>query len=99
MANNDGTKTVIARGLDRPEGFDVAPDGSIVLAEVGKKRIIFIDVATGKVTEIARNLTIGYPAAAGTPPVYITTGVGVSACGAIYVSSDVNTALYKITPQ
>ena len=96
---DDGTKTVIARGLDRPEGFDVAPDGNIVLAEVGKRRVVLVDVATGKVTEIARNLAIGYPAAAGTPPVYITTGVGVSMTGAIYVSSDVNTALYKITPQ
>ena len=95
----DGTKTLIAGGLDRPEGFDVAPDGNIVLAEVGKKRIVLIDVTTGKVTDIARNLAIGYPAAAGTPPVYITTGVGVSTSGAIYVSSDMNTALYKITPQ
>jgi len=44
-------------------------------------------------------LAIGYPAAEGTPSVYITTGVGVSPSGAIYVSSDVNTALYKITAQ
>lgn len=91
-----GKREVIADGLVQPEGFDVAPDGSIVLAEVGKRRIVRIDPDDGEVTEIARNLAIGYPAAEGTPPGYIMTGVGVSASGAIYVASDLNTALYKI---
>jgi sugar lactone lactonase YvrE len=94
-----GEKTVVVGGLHQPEGFDVAPDGTIVLAEVGKKRVIRIDPVSGAISEIARNLAIGYPAAEGTPSVYITTGVGVSPSGAIYVSSDVNTALYKITAQ
>ncbi|MGK2912956.1 MAG: hypothetical protein ACSLE5_00605 [Porticoccaceae bacterium] len=95
-----GKRTVIAEGLDHPEGFDVAPDGAIVLAEVGKRRIVRIDPDSGEISEIARNLAIGYPAAEGTPPGYVLTGVGVSpSTGAIYVSSDMNTALYKITPQ
>ncbi|MDA0820995.1 MAG: PQQ-binding-like beta-propeller repeat protein [Proteobacteria bacterium] len=94
-----GEKTVVAGGLDQPEGFDVAADGSIVLAEVGKRRIVRINPVDGQVAEIAGNLAIGYPAAEGTPAVYITTGVGVSASGAIYVTSDLNTAVYKITKQ
>ena len=94
-----GKKTVISTGLDRPEGFDVAPDGSIVLAEVGKQRLLRIDSTSGAMSEIARNLAIGYPGAKGSPPAYVATGVGVSASGAIYVSSDLNTALYKITAQ
>lgn len=97
---SSGKRTVIADGLDQPEGFDVAPDGAIVLAEVGKRRVVRIDPNNGEISEIARNLAIGYPAAEGTPPGYVLTGVGVSpATGAIYVSSDMNTALYKITPQ
>ncbi len=95
----NGEKQTIRDGLDQPEGFDVAPDGSIVLAEVGKQRIVRINVDTGALDEIARNLAIGYPAAATSPPVYIQTGVGVSAAGAIYVSSDRNSAIYKISPQ
>jgi len=94
-----GDKTVLSRGLHKPEGFDVAPDGNIVLAEVGKRRVVHINVGSGAVTEIARNLAIGYPGATGSPPGYIQTGVGVSANGTIYVSSDVNTAIYKITAQ
>ena len=95
----NGKRKVIAEGLDRPEGFAVAPDGTIVLAEVGRRRLVRIDPENGAVTEIARNLAIGYPAAEGMPPSYVLTGVGVSPSGAIYVSADRTTALYKITPQ
>lgn len=96
---DNGKRQVIAEGLDRPEGFAVAPDGTIVLAEVGRRRLVRIDPQNGEVTEIARNLAIGYPAAEGMPPSYVLTGVGVSPSGAIYVSADRATALYKITPQ
>ncbi|MBV1932160.1 MAG: SMP-30/gluconolactonase/LRE family protein [Porticoccaceae bacterium] len=96
---DDGDITVIAEGLDKPEGFDVAPDGSIVLAEVGKQRVVRINVKTGELSEIARNLAIGLAPAESTPAVYIQTGVAVSDAGNIYISSDLNTALYKITPQ
>ncbi|MEZ0122567.1 MAG: PQQ-binding-like beta-propeller repeat protein [Candidatus Reddybacter sp.] len=94
-----GDIEIIATGLDRPEGFDVAADGSIILAEVGKQRIVRIDPDSGEISEIARNLAIGLPPAQGTPPGYIQTGVAVSAAGNIYVTSDLNTAVYKITPQ
>lgn len=70
-----------------------------MLAEVGRQRLVHIDPASGEVTEIARNLAIGYPAAEGTPPSYVQTGVAVSPAGAIYVSADRSTALYKIVPQ
>lgn len=97
--DDDGDIEVIASGLDRPEGFDVATDGSIVLAEVGKQRIVHIDPNNGEIKEIARNLAIGLAPAQGTPPGYIQTGVAVSSTGNIYVTSDLNTAVYKITPQ
>ena len=97
--DDDGDIEIIAEGLDRPEGFDVAADGSIVLAEVGKQRIVRIDANNGEISEIARNLAIGLAPAKGTPPGYIQTGVAVSSAGNIYVTSDLNTAVYKITPQ
>jgi len=97
--DDDGDIEIIAKGLDRPEGFDVAADGSIVLAEVGKQRIVRIDPDNGEISEITRNLAIGLAATLGTPPSYIQTGVAVSSAGNIYVTSDLNTAVYKITPQ
>lgn len=96
---DDGDMDILAEGLDKPEGFDVAADGSIVLAEVGKQRVVRINPKTGEITEIARNLAIGLAPAENTPPGYIQTGVGVGKNGDIYVSSDLNTALYKISPQ
>ncbi len=97
--DDDGDIEIIAEGLSRPEGFDIAVDGSIVLAEVGKRRIVRIDPDSGEISEIARNLAIGLAPAQGTPPGYIQTGVAVSSTGNIYVTSDLNTAIYKITPQ
>jgi len=64
------------------------------VAEVGAKRIIQIDPASGAVTEIAGNLPIGLPAAPGGLPTNIPTGVG--ATGATYSSSDEENAIYKI---
>jgi sugar lactone lactonase YvrE len=93
----NGEKTVIAKDLKGPEGIALAPDGKLIVAEVGAKRIIQIDPANGTVTEIAANLPIGLPAAPGGLPSNIPTGVGVGASGVIYFSSDVENAIYKVT--
>jgi streptogramin lyase len=79
-----------------PEGIALAPDGKLVVAEVGAKRLIAIDPQDGKATEIAGNLPIGLPAAPGGLPTNIPTGVGVGATGVIYFSSDVENAIYKV---
>ena len=94
-----GASRVVVDGLEHPEGFDFAPDGSIVLAEVGRRRLVRIDPASGTVREVVRNLALGYPGARGAPPGYIQTGVGVGDSGTIYVSSDQVTGLYRIEPQ
>jgi sugar lactone lactonase YvrE len=54
-------KTVIARDLKMPEGLALAPDGTLVVAEVGARRLIRIDPLNGKIEEIAANLPIGPP--------------------------------------
>ena len=66
------------------------------MAEVGARRLVQIDPASGTVTEIAGNLPIGLPAAPGGLPSNIPTGVGVGASGVIYFSSDVENAIYKV---
>ncbi|MEH2529753.1 sugar lactone lactonase YvrE [Bradyrhizobium sp. AZCC 1588] len=92
----NGEKTVIAKDLKGPEGIAVAPDGKLIVAEVGAKRIVQIDQGNGAVTEIAGNLPIGLPAAPGGLPSNIPTGVGVGATGVIYFSSDIENAIYKV---
>ena len=92
----NGEKTVIAKDLKGPEGIALAPDGKLIVAEVGAKRIVSIDPASGTVTEIAANLPIGLPAAPGGLPSNVPTGVGVGATGVIYFSSDIENAIYKV---
>jgi streptogramin lyase len=92
----NGEKTVVAKDLKMPEGIALAPDGKLIVAEVGAKRIVQIDPANGTITEIAANLPIGLPAAPGGLPSNIPTGVGVGATGVIYFSSDIENAIYKV---
>jgi sugar lactone lactonase YvrE len=93
---SNGEKTVIAGDLKMPEGIALAPNGRLIVAEVGAKRIIEIDPATGTVTEIAGNLPIGLAGAPGGLPTNIPTGVGVGVTGTIYFSSDIENAIYKV---
>lgn len=95
--DSKGGKTVIAKELKMPEGIARTSDGQLIVAEVGAKRLIEIVPETGKVTEIAANLPIGLTGAPGGLPTHIPTGVAVGATGTIYVSSDVENAIYKVT--
>jgi sugar lactone lactonase YvrE len=97
MVEANGEKTIIAKDLKMPEGIALAPDGKLIVAEVGAKRLIAIDPKSGTVTEIAANLPIGLAGAPGGLPTNIPTGVGVGASGTIYFSSDVENAIYKVT--
>jgi sugar lactone lactonase YvrE len=93
---SNGEKTVVAKDLKGPEGIALAPDGKLIVAEVGARRLVEIDPASGKISEIAGNLPIGLPAAPGVLPTNIPTGVGVGASGTIYFSSDIENAIYKV---
>jgi glucose/arabinose dehydrogenase len=79
-----------------PEGPARGSDGRLIVAEVGAKRLIEIAPENGTVTEIAANLPIGLVGAPGGLPTHIPTGVGVGASGVIYVTSDVENAIYKV---
>jgi len=94
---SNGEKAVVAKGLKMPEGIAIAPDGKLVVAEVGAKRLVSIDPQSGTVTEIVGNLPIGLPGAPGGLPTNMPTGVGVGASGTIYFSSDIENAIYKVT--
>jgi sugar lactone lactonase YvrE len=93
-----GTKQVIAEGLAQPEGIDVS-NGKIIVAEVGKQCVVAINPASGATEVIASNLPIGLPGVAGMPPMYIPTGIAAGSNGVIYVSSDLENAIYMLTPQ
>ena len=80
----DGAKTVVAKGLKMPEGLALEPNGKLVVAEVGAKRVIEVDPKDGKVTEIAGNLPIGME-----PPPGAVSAWPVSKSAARFTSSSV----------
>lgn len=92
------TRTLVARKLKRPEGIALAPDGRLIVAEVGAKRIVAIDPA-GKVKMevLANDLAIGLDVGNQVPAPFLPTGVAVTKDGAIYVTGDVDNTLYRIT--
>ncbi|WP_025033596.1 SMP-30/gluconolactonase/LRE family protein [Bradyrhizobium sp. DOA9] len=94
--DSNGEKTVVAKELKMPEGIARTNDGKLIVAEVGAKRLIEIVPESGKITEIAANLPIGLTGAPGGLPTHVPTGVAVGATGAIYVSSDIENAIYKV---
>jgi sugar lactone lactonase YvrE len=96
---SDGARSTVAKGLKGPEGIARHPDGGLIVAEVGRKRLVRIDPATGRSTVIASGLRIGLPESGGFPPGYIPTGVAVGQSGTIYLSSDMESALYRFVPE
>lgn len=95
----DWSMTVVIQGLALPEGLAQMPDGNLLVAEAAAGRLSEIDLATGKSRVLVEGLPIGLAASPGTPPTYIPTGVAVDANGVIYVSADLNNAVYRIAPK
>ena len=95
---SDGAKRTVAQGLKAPEGIARHADGGLFVAEVGRKQLVRIEPATGKSTVIASKLRIGLPESAPFPPGYLPTGVAVGGSGTVYLTSDVESALYRFVP-
>lgn len=92
----DWSSEVVVSGLSQPEGFDFAPDGALIVAEVGKKQITAIDIEKDKRKVLIDDLNIGLEMLGGPLPMMMT-GVVVSKNYEIYFSSDLDNTLYKLT--
>ena len=92
-----GARTVVAKKLNRPEGVAVAKDGRLIVAETGARRVVAIDPAGKKKIEVlADKLPLGLDVGEHTPAPFLMTGVAIAADGAIYLTGDVENALYRI---
>lgn len=93
-----GKKRVVRTGLKQPEGIALDNDNKLLIAEVGQRRIVQLDLASGELVTIAEHLPIGLQAPRRQPASYAPTGIAVSRTGVIYLSSDIENAIYRITP-
>jgi sugar lactone lactonase YvrE len=90
-----GMRTTLAEGLKGPKGLAVGPDGRVFVLEVGARQVVAVDPKTGAKAVLAGDLPVGLivrsaPAAG---------GVAVGASGVVYVASDVDNAIYRLTPR
>ena len=87
---NSGSRRVVAKGLDRPQG--IATDGSsLLVVEAGKQRLVRIEPQTGAIEVIASNLPVGLA----NVPITLA-GVAVGGGGTIYVTSDVENSIWRL---
>lgn len=95
---DSGRSVVVADGLGCPEGVAILPDGRIVIADSARHRVVSIDPSTGVQAEITRNVRFGLAAAGPMPKTGLHNGVAVADDGSIYLPSDTDAALYRLTP-
>ena len=88
-----GVSTTFAEGLNRPKAIAVTTSGQVLVLEVGARRIIEIDPKTGAFKPVTGILPVGFP----TQPGLTGAGIAVGETGVIYLASDVENAIYKIT--
>jgi len=93
-----GGAEVIADGLDSPEGLALLDNKTLLVAEVGKQRLTAIDLETGTRRTVAESLPIGQGAPPDWPKAFTPTGLAIGQGGVIYISSDLDCAIYRITP-
>ncbi len=99
----DGTRAQIVAGLAQPEGIAINPDGALVVAEVGARQLTLVDPGSGATQVLAEDLPIGALPYTGTdssgpPPAFLPTGVAVGQGGEIFVVSDRDHTVLKVSP-
>jgi sugar lactone lactonase YvrE len=95
---NTGEQKVVASGLRKPKGVAVQPDGTVLVVNVGTEELLRIDPKTGAVKPFLQDLPVGLHVPEGFMPAFTLSGVAVSKAGNIYVTSDTENVIYKISP-
>jgi hypothetical protein len=85
-----GERATVATGLAQPEGIALLPDRRIAVAETGMRRIVAIDPKSGAREVLAENLPVS-------DDPWTVTDLAVGSDGAIFVSSDLERTIYRLT--
>jgi sugar lactone lactonase YvrE len=76
-------KSLLVENLLQPESLAILPDRRLVVAEVGRRRLVAIDTATGAQEVLAEELPIGMRGPENMTATYFPTGLAVSKRGHI----------------
>lgn len=96
MLGHAGTRRTLARGLARPQGIAALSDGSLVLVEVGARRLLRLDPHSGEITVVAHDLPLGIPGRDGQAPEAAPIGVAVDAEDTIYLGIDRDGSILRL---
>jgi sugar lactone lactonase YvrE len=89
-----GQATLIARDLRNPRGLAVTAQHELLTIEMDARQLVRLDISTGSRQTIATDLPVG-----GADNPTMAAGIAVGANGTIYLSSDVDNSLWKLTPK
>lgn len=89
-----GKRKVVASGLSFPQALAMDRDGALLTVELGHRRLVRVDPRNGRSLAIADNLPVGL---LGTGAGRLPIGIAVGRGGAIYVTSDIENSIYKLT--
>lgn len=95
----DGSTQVLVKGLIKPEGLAMMSNELLLIAETGTQSVLRMNLLTAGIEVVADNLAIGLVGGDDLPLPFLPTGVAVDAAENIYISADIDNALYKITRQ
>lgn len=88
---------VVVKGLIDPEGMTFDNDGKLLVMEVGTKRLVSVDLESGKFSVVVEGLDIGLDAPGGIPSTgFAMSSIAVSKSGDFYVTGDKGNVVYKI---
>lgn len=92
-----GNRTVITDGLDKPNGVVLSPNNknTAYVVESGKGRVVKLNIKSGKKNVIADGFNMGITSD-GAPLAHVMSGIAITNDGTIYLSSDIDNAVYKI---
>jgi len=90
---------IVAEGLNSPEGLAFLDNKTLLVAEVGKQRLTTVDLETGARRTVAENLPVGQGGPPGWPAAFVPTGLAVGQGGVIYIASDLDCAIYRLSPK
>jgi DNA-binding beta-propeller fold protein YncE len=93
-----GRKSIVVSGLRQPKGIAVKADGTILVVNVGTKELLQIDPQTKAIKPLVKDLPVGLFVPEGFMPAFTLSGVAVSRAGNIYVASDIENVIYKLSP-
>jgi sugar lactone lactonase YvrE len=94
-----GEKQTITDKLRNPKGIAVKPDGTILVVNVGTQEPLQVDPQTGAISPLVEHLPVGLFVPKGFMPAFTLSGVAVSKADNIYLTSDIDNVIYKLSPE